>query len=68
MATACKLTADLTLEEALRDPAYQTEDGYVGRFGFSWFHRWRMGLGLPNRLRDEPDPPRWVPERCEALQ
>ena len=37
------------------------------RFGLSWFHRWRRALGLPNRLRDEPDPPRWVLERYDAL-
>jgi peptidoglycan/xylan/chitin deacetylase (PgdA/CDA1 family) len=56
----------VTLEEALADPAYRTEDRYVGRFGISWLHRWRYGLGLPNRLRDEPDPPEWILEAYQA--
>lgn len=50
----------ITLDEAVRDPAYATQDGYVGSHGISWLHRWRMSLGLPDRLRDEPDPPGWV--------
>ena len=48
------------LEDALLDPAYGTPDEYVGRNGPSWLHRWRVRLGLPSRLRDEPDPPEWV--------
>jgi peptidoglycan/xylan/chitin deacetylase (PgdA/CDA1 family) len=57
----------ISLDEALRDAAYQTPDRYVGRFGPSWLHRWRVGLGLPSRLRDEPDPPKWVLDRYQAL-
>jgi hypothetical protein len=51
----------------LRDSAYHTPDRYVGRFGPSWLHRWRVGLGLPSRLRDEPDPPQWVLDRYQKL-
>lgn len=50
----------VSLEEALRDPAYQTPDGYIGKYGPSYLHRWRISLGKPNLLRDEPDPPKWV--------
>jgi len=57
----------ISLDEALRDAAYRTPDRYVGRFGPSWLHRWRVGLGLPSRLRDEPDPPQWVLDRYQAL-
>lgn len=56
------------LSEALADPAWQSPDGYVGRFGPSWLHRFRLGKGLPSRLRDEPDPPRWVLDAYQALQ
>jgi len=56
------------LETALSDPAYLTPDGYVGRFGPSWLHRWRVALGLSNRLRDEPEPPEWVVEAYQRLQ
>jgi peptidoglycan/xylan/chitin deacetylase (PgdA/CDA1 family) len=58
----------VSLETALADPAYQTADGFVGRFGPSWLHRWRISLDMPNRLRDEPDPPVWVQEAYARLQ
>jgi peptidoglycan/xylan/chitin deacetylase (PgdA/CDA1 family) len=50
----------ISLSDALRDEAYNTRDGYVGPSGPSWLHRWRVTLGKPDRLRDEPDPPEWV--------
>jgi peptidoglycan/xylan/chitin deacetylase (PgdA/CDA1 family) len=59
--------AFVSLDAALRDAAYRTPDRYVGRFGPSWLHRWRVGLGLPSRLRDEPDPPQWVLDRYQKL-
>ena len=52
----------ISLDEALRDPAYQTPDGYIGKYGPSYLHRWRKALGKPNLLKDEPDPPKWVEE------
>jgi peptidoglycan/xylan/chitin deacetylase (PgdA/CDA1 family) len=48
----------VTLEEALRDPVYQTPENYVGRNGFSWLHRWSRAKGMPNK--GEPDAPDWV--------
>ena len=50
----------VTLGEAMKDPAYATPDAYVGMFGPSWLHRWRVAKNLPPRLADEPDPPQWV--------
>lgn len=52
----------VTLEEAMRDPAYATPDEYVGAWGISWLHRWSVSLGKPMRLRGEPDPPKWFLE------
>jgi peptidoglycan/xylan/chitin deacetylase (PgdA/CDA1 family) len=57
----------VTLAAALDDTAYATPDGYVGPYGISWLHRWRLALGLPNRLREEPDPPGWVLRDYRAL-
>jgi peptidoglycan/xylan/chitin deacetylase (PgdA/CDA1 family) len=57
----------VSLDEALRDKAYQTPDRFVGRFGPSWLHRWRVALGLPARMREEPDPPQWVLDGYGAL-
>lgn len=50
----------VTLDEALADPAWATPDGYVGRSGPSWLHRFAVTLGAPSRMAGEPDPPRWV--------
>ncbi len=51
----------ISLEEALRDPAYQSKDDYVGPYGISWLHRWAISKGLPRDM-NEPDPPKWVLE------
>jgi peptidoglycan/xylan/chitin deacetylase (PgdA/CDA1 family) len=48
----------ISLDQALADEAYRLTDGYVGRGGFSWIHRWALGKQMP--LRREPDPPSWV--------
>jgi peptidoglycan/xylan/chitin deacetylase (PgdA/CDA1 family) len=43
----------VTIEEAMRDPAYALPDGYVGKAGLSWIHRWGVGKGMP--IVREPD-------------
>jgi peptidoglycan/xylan/chitin deacetylase (PgdA/CDA1 family) len=58
--------AFVSLDEALTDAAYRTPDGYIGRYGPSWLHRWRAGLGQPSAMKDEPDPPDWVLERFRS--
>jgi peptidoglycan/xylan/chitin deacetylase (PgdA/CDA1 family) len=50
----------VTLSEAMQDAAYKTPDEYVGTNGPSWLHRWRLAKNLPDRMRDEPDPPAWI--------
>lgn len=57
----------VTLQQAVSDPAYASTDKYLARWGVSWIHRWRVGLGLPNALRDEPEPPTWLVEAHQAL-
>ena len=53
----------VTLEDATRDPAYAREDGYRGRFGPSWLHRWAMAEARPKTFyAGEPEVPRWVLE------
>lgn len=32
----------ITLDAALRDPAYQLADGFIGRSGMSWLQRWAL--------------------------
>jgi peptidoglycan/xylan/chitin deacetylase (PgdA/CDA1 family) len=50
----------VTLDSAVDDEAYRTPDRFVGRFGPSYLHRWRVALGKPSRVEQEPDPPAWV--------
>ncbi len=48
------------LDAVLEDPAYATPDRYVGSYGPSWLHRWRLARHLPSKLADEPEPPPWL--------
>lgn len=51
----------VTLDDAMRDPAYAREDGYHGRYGPSWLHRWAMAEKRPKTFYDgEPVVPKWV--------
>src|SRR5450756_2282801 len=50
----------VTLGEAMKDAAYRTPDEFIGTYGPSWLHRWRVAKHLPPRIKDEPDPPLWV--------
>lgn len=51
----------ITLEEALRDPAYAHADGYRGKYGPSWLHRWAMAERKPKSFYEgEPTVPAWV--------
>ncbi len=51
----------ITLDEALADAAYQRPDGYTGRFGPSWLHRWAMAEQRPKDFyAGEPVVPKWV--------
>jgi peptidoglycan/xylan/chitin deacetylase (PgdA/CDA1 family) len=55
----------VTLSAALKDPAYQLSNDYVGPGGFSWIHRWSMAKGMSNK--GEPDPPEWVLKAFDKL-
>ena len=55
----------VSLEEALRDDAYQLKENYTGKGGFSWIHRWSRYLGMPNK--GEPDEPAWLAEEYKKL-
>lgn len=45
----------ISLEEALQDPAYASEDHYFGRWGFSWIYRWMEDAEQRKKmLREEP--------------
>ncbi|NUO82983.1 polysaccharide deacetylase family protein, partial [candidate division KSB1 bacterium] len=50
--------AFVSLEEALRDEAYRTEDTYTGPAGISWLQRWAMAQGKTGEFfKGEPRTP-----------
>jgi hypothetical protein len=55
----------VSLEEALRDPAYQLKETYTGTGGFSWIHRWSQYLKMPPK--GEPDEPAWIAAEYKKL-
>jgi peptidoglycan/xylan/chitin deacetylase (PgdA/CDA1 family) len=67
----------VSLDDALKDEAYQTPDEYVGPIGPSWLHRWSIHKGIPMRevngrsfpgpLLEEPDPPQFILELFRSL-
>jgi peptidoglycan/xylan/chitin deacetylase (PgdA/CDA1 family) len=50
-----------TLAEALKDPAYKSEDQFFGAGGISWIHRWALTRKMPKETyAGEPVPPDYV--------
>jgi hypothetical protein len=50
----------ITLEQAMKDPAYATAETYVGRNGPTWLFRWSRTLDPKSDFRANPDVPAWV--------
>ena len=48
----------VSLRHALKDPAYQLPEEYVGPKGFSWIHRWAATKEMTPK--GEPNPPLWL--------
>ncbi len=48
----------VSLDEALADPAYRSEDTYTGRAGMSWLQRWALARGV--RFESEPAWDDWI--------
>jgi peptidoglycan/xylan/chitin deacetylase (PgdA/CDA1 family) len=50
----------VTLDKVMADPAYETKDTYVNKYGPTWFVRWSQSKGLKLDFSGDPDPPKWV--------
>lgn len=51
----------VSLDHALRDPAYASPDRYVGDAGITWLHRWAITQGRRGAVfAGEPAVPKWV--------
>jgi len=58
----------ISMQEALADPAYKTEDQFVGSDGISWLLRWQPALGIPIDYDDDLEAPKWVQDAYTALE
>ena len=47
----------VSLDEAMKDPAYATADTYVGTDGIEWLERWSQTLGRELPWDDYPEVP-----------
>ncbi|WP_128545516.1 polysaccharide deacetylase family protein [Larkinella soli] len=57
----------ISLEDALKDEAYRSEDRYVGRGGISWLHRWALTRGKKGAFfKGEPEVPALVNQLAEG--
>lgn len=52
----------VTLDKAMADPAYQTKDTFVSKYGPTWLFRWMKSKGMDVDFAGDPDPPKWVME------
>ncbi len=53
----------ITLDEALKDPAYRLPEAQSAR-GLSWIHRWMLAKDLP--MREEPLEPEWIRKLAQS--
>jgi peptidoglycan/xylan/chitin deacetylase (PgdA/CDA1 family) len=57
----------ISLDEALKDPAYDLNDTYAGRGGFSWIHHWAITQKRKFNTY-EANEPQWVHDEYVKLQ
>lgn len=50
----------ITLDEAMTDPVYATEDTLLTTHGPTWLFRWMKSIGKNISFRGDPEPPQWV--------
>ena len=56
----------VSLEEAMKDPAYELKDEYIGQAGMTWLHRWALTAGKKGIFAGEPVVPEWVQKLSEV--
>lgn len=50
----------VTLEEAQADPAYESPDTFISKYGPMWGYRWAVERGIKVNGKLEPEPPDWI--------
>lgn len=57
----------ISLKEALNDPAFQSEDTFIGRGGISWLHRWSYTKKVDRSFfAGEPEVPKSIMDIAEV--
>lgn len=57
--------AFITMEDALKDPAYQTQITVFGAWGISWIDRWALSMGKKEFLKEDPTTPEYIKKLTE---
>jgi hypothetical protein len=57
----------VTLEEAMKDPAYRIHDPYVGHEGIDWIERWSSELHKELPWDAWQDPPAQIVREYDAV-
>lgn len=51
----------VTMDEALKDPAYKTEITFFGKWGISWIDRWALSAGKKGEFfKEDPTTPEYI--------
>ena len=50
----------VTLDDAIKDPAYQTKDTLISKSGPTWLWRWMKSRGMNISFAEDPEAPQWV--------
>ena len=62
-----RISTPVTLDKALRDPAYKTPDPYAAKDGVDWMERWSMQLNKQLPWDDYAEPPADIQKEYERL-
>lgn len=57
-----------TLDEAMTDPVYATQDTLLTTHGPTWLFRWMKSIGKNISFRGDPEPPQWVTDLYRAAR
>lgn len=50
----------VSLDAAMSDRAYETQDTFVTTYGPTWLWRWMKSQGMNVSFRGDPEPPNWI--------
>lgn len=56
----------VTLDNVMADPAYQTKDTYISKYGPTWLFRWSKSKGMELDFSQDPEVPKWVMDLYNA--